>query len=219
MGVDNLKNLFSEIRLTLLIHRTLKRFFDLVATILGLPALLGIIGLLYAVLYLHTGRPVFFRQKRYGRNGQVFTIYKFRTMVLSQADFADWLAQHPEANEEYERYKKLIADPRVTPFGIFLRKFSLDELPQFINILKGEMSLVGPRPYTLDELHPEQAGDALILSVPPGITGWWQVNGRNEITFEERKELDRFYARNWTFWMDLIILLRTPWVILHGTGR
>jgi undecaprenyl-phosphate galactose phosphotransferase len=121
--------------------------------------------------------------------------------------------------QQYQTYRKLEHDPRLTPMGKILRRYSLDELPQIVNLLKGEMSLIGPRPYTLDELDLSDPADMEILQARPGITGWWQTMGRNEKTLEERKELDRFYVRNQSFWIDVRILAKTLRVVVSGTGK
>jgi lipopolysaccharide/colanic/teichoic acid biosynthesis glycosyltransferase len=137
----------------------------------------------------------------------------------SPEEFNKILRDYPGAMEQYQKYRKLPDDPRITSAGKFLRRFSLDELPQIVNVLRGEMSIIGPRPYTLDELDVDSADDMKILQVVPGITGWWQVNGRNDRTMEERKELDRFYVDNMSLRLDLRILFKTIFVVFSGTGK
>lgn len=188
-----------------------KRVTDLLLSLLIFPFL--IIPMLY-ITYLikrkEPSAPVFFRQKRMGKNRSTFTCYKFRTMYEeSETILQEYLKKNPEALSYYEQYHKYKNDPRITPVGKFLRRTSLDELPQIFNIFKQEMSFIGPRPYMLEEK--EKAGDALetILTVHPGITGLWQVSGRSDVDFKSRIELDVWYIHNWNLWMDLVILFKT----------
>ncbi len=166
---------------------------------------------------------VLFKQERPGVNGKKFFIYKFRTMYPdNDRILREYLKKNPEAKKEWELYRKLKSyDPRVTPIGRFLRKYSLDELPQFFNVLKGDMSVIGPRPYILEEFEeykvPEDVRKKL-LSVKPGITGLWQVEGRNEKTFEERIRLDLKYIDEMSFWKDMKIILKTIWIMIKGKG-
>lgn len=145
---------------------------------------------------------------------------KFRSMYVDgDSRLEQHLEENPEARVEWEQYKKLRKyDPRVTKVGRFLRRFSLDELPQFINVLKGDMSLVGPRPYIMEELKKVESAKAILLQVKPGITGMWQVSGRSLLPFSERLSLDEYYLRNWTFWQDIVILVKTIKVFVSGVG-
>ncbi len=160
---------------------------------------------------------------RVGKNGRLFRTYKFRSMIPNAVEY---LKSNPDLLEKYKKSSfKLHDDPRVTKVGRFIRKYSLDEVPQFVNILKGEMSLIGPRPYYSDELEEQQAKypqtkDLVkkALSVHPGITGIWQVSGRSAINFDKRIEMDSHYVRNMSLWYDLKILLKTPFVMLSGKG-
>lgn len=163
--------------------------------------------------------PVLFADSRVGRNGELFPCYKFRSMVPNSAQvLVDLLAKDPSARAEWEHNRKLRNDPRVTPLGRMLRQASLDELPQFFNVLMGQMSLVGPRPVPRDEL--ERYGDAKLyyLKVRPGLTGLWQVSGRNDTSYAERIALDTYYVRQWTLAMDFAILLLTFRVVIAGRG-
>ena len=154
--------------------------------------------------------PLFYRQKRLGKGGKPFYILKFRTMHQNSDEILQkFLLANPQYREYWQKYKKLPNDPRVTPLGRVLRRFSLDELPQLINVLKGEMSLVGPRPYLEHELDGYERDKEIILSVKPGITGLWQVLGRNDLSFEQRVAIDRWYVYNWSLWMDFVILIKT----------
>jgi Undecaprenyl-phosphate galactose phosphotransferase WbaP len=197
----------------------LKRVFDLaigfVLAIISLP-LLVIIALL---IKLESPGPAFYRQERLGQRGKTIHYLKFRTMRLGAEDELEQLLKDsPAARQEFEKHHKLKKDPRVTRVGRFLRKFSLDELPQFWHVLQGEMSLVGPRAYMTEEL--KDIGDyaPLILQVRPGVTGWWQVMGRHATTFQRRLQLDEYYISNWSIWLDIYILLKTIWVIASGVG-
>ncbi len=196
----------------------IKRVLDLVLVLLTLPLWLPLVGGLALLLRLVQGPPVLFRQIRVGRNGRFFEMWKFRTMVRdSDRVLADYLAQHPEEKRLWESRHRLRHDPRVTPLGRWLRRFSLDELPQLVHVLRGQMSLVGPRPYLPEEVERYRV-DPVIFRVHPGITGPFQVLGRKQLTFEERIELERFYVRNWSPWMDFQILIRTVMEVMRGEG-
>jgi lipopolysaccharide/colanic/teichoic acid biosynthesis glycosyltransferase len=129
------------------------------------------------------------------------------------------LLLNPQIKDEWEKYHKITNDPRVTRIGKWLRKFSLDEIPQFLNILRGEMSLIGPRPLIQEEI--DKLGDIsdLTLKVRPGLSGWWQVNGRNNLSFDERAGMDLYYIYNWSLWLDLFIFIKTFWVLLTDHGK
>lgn len=194
-----------------------KRAMDLVLTILGGILILPLFLLLCALVWVESrGGSVFYKAHRMGRNDRAFACVKFRTMVPDAENvLAKMLAEDPEAREEYGKYHKLRDDPRITRVGRFLRKTSLDELPQLWNVLRGEMSLVGPRPYLPRESADIGATQAEILRVYPGITGPWQVDGRNSTSFGERVQIDVHYVRNWSIWLDLVILARTARGVLR----
>ena len=197
----------------------LKRLIDSVIAILALVFLSPFWALIAIAIKLDSPGTVFYRQMRLGKNGEPLTLLKFRTMH-QHADkvlFAE-LARDPLLKDEWERYQKLKFDPRITRVGRFLRKFSLDELPQLWNIASGEMSLVGPRPIMLNqrELYGRIFED--YIQVSPGITGLWQVSGRNQTTFVRRAELDREYIQHWSLWLDIFILLKTIKVVLWQHG-
>jgi Undecaprenyl-phosphate galactose phosphotransferase WbaP len=199
--------------------RFVKRSMDVVlagsALVLGLP-LLAAVGL---AVRLSSPGPVFFGHARLGRNGRRFKAWKFRTMRIdAEAVLQDLLACDPAARGEWERDHKLREDPRVTRIGNFLRRTSLDELPQFYNVLAGHMSLVGPRPIVSAEVDKYGNCYPLYSEVTPGITGLWQVSGRNNTTYDERVRFDSFYVRNWSPWLDLHILIRTVGVVVNGYG-
>lgn len=200
-------------------NRVLKRIFDIVVSLCGLVFVVPIGLLLGLLIYLDSPGPILFAHKRIGQGGQCFSCYKFRSMVPNaQQILSEYLAQHPEAREEWNRDFKLKDDPRITRMGKFLRKTSLDELPQLVNVLKGEMSLVGPRPIVEAEI--AKYGDYIhdFYLVPPGITGMWQVNGRSDTTYEQRVEMDSWYVRNWSVWIDMVYLLKTFKVVLERKG-
>jgi lipopolysaccharide/colanic/teichoic acid biosynthesis glycosyltransferase len=167
------------------------------------------------LVWVESGRPAFYAAQRMGRYGKLFSCLKFRTMVPdAEAVLQRMLREDPQALEEYTRYHKLREDPRVTRIGRFLRKTSLDELPQLWNVLRGEMSLVGPRPYLPRESAAIGTTQSEILRVTPGITGPWQVAGRNHTSFQERVEMDEGYVRDWSVWLDIVLLVHTLRTIL-----
>jgi len=199
--------------------RIAKRAMDLVLTVIGGVAISPILIALSLLIWLDSRGGVFFMQKRLGQDGVRFSALKFRTMH-KDADrrLTELLETNADLRAEYTQFHKLSVDPRITRFGRFLRKYNLDELPQLWNVLKGEMSLVGPRPYLEKEIPDMQQKEAIVLRVRPGLTGIWQVTTRNESTFEERVNLDVEYVRNWSPWLDLYILARTVTVVVGGTG-
>ena len=196
-----------------------KRAFDMVAASLILLVASPVLAAIWLTIRLTSQGPVLFVQERLGRGGARFGAFKFRTMVVdAEARLDALLAADPQAAEEYRVYKKLRRDPRVTAVGSVLRRLSLDELPQLLNVLRGEMSLVGPRCYLPRELPEMGAAAHEILSVTPGITGLWQVSGRNGTTFAERVRIDVGYARSATLALDLKILAKTVRVVATGHG-
>jgi Undecaprenyl-phosphate galactose phosphotransferase WbaP len=201
-------------------QRIFKRSLDIIgAAILG--ALLVPVFMVFAFLIWREDRgPVFFCQTRVGHNGRDFTCWKFRTMVVDAEDqMARWEKENPVLLARYcESNFKLTADPRVTRVGAWMRRNSLDELPQLINVLLGDMSLVGPRPLLRRELPDYGAVISLYERVRPGITGLWQISGRSHTTFAERVSYDEWYIKNWTVWYDLVIMLQTVWVLVQGNG-
>lgn len=202
-------------------RRRLKRTLDVAVAALGLVLLLPL-GLVIALLIKRGSEgPVFYTQERLGEDGHRFHIYKFRSMYRdADARLREYLQHNPEARQRLKRYRKLPPgeDPRVTPIGHVLRKFSLDELPQLINVLRGEMSLIGPRPYLPSEKTRMQEKAHTILRARPGVTGLWQVRGRNNLTFEQRLEIDENYVHNWSVSLDCYLLARTVPVVVTGHG-
>jgi len=200
-------------------NRHIKFIFDMALTILGTVCISPILFVLAVIIRLDSRGPIIFSHKRVGKNGKIFPCYKFRTMcVNAQEKLNDYLRENPQLKEEWERDFKLKDDPRVTKVGKFLRKTSLDELPQIFNVLKGEMSLVGPRPIIKDEV--VKYGNYIndYYMVRPGITGMWQVSGRSDTTYEERVAMDSWYVRNWSVWIDVVMLFRTFKTVVKGQG-
>ncbi|EAU46448.1 sugar transferase [Salipiger bermudensis] len=196
--------------------RLAKRILDITIVLLGaLPVLL--VTMVLAAIIALDGKSPFYLQKRVGRNGRVFYMYKLRSMVVdADSRLEAYLASNPEARAEWNHAQKLRRDPRITAVGRLIRKTSLDELPQLLNVLRGDMSLVGPRPMMVEQqdLYPGTAYYAL----RPGITGFWQTSVRNESSFAERAGFDTDYLRQLSFGTDLKILARTVRVVLNGTG-
>ncbi len=199
--------------------QTKKRIFDFVLAAFLMILLSPLFLVLAIMIKLDSKGNVFFKQERMGKNNTRFKIIKFRTMFEDAEDkLNDLLNENEHYRSEYEVYHKLRTDPRLTRVGKFLRKFSLDELPQFINVLKGDMSLIGPRAYLPSERKKMNGYEEMILKVKPGISGLWQVTDRNESSFEERNETDVYYIRNWTMFLDIYIVARTIGVVLTGRG-
>lgn len=196
-----------------------KRVLDLGLALAIAPLVLPVIGLL-VLLVRRDGGPGIFAHTRIGKDGVPFKCYKIRSMVVdAEAKLEAYLAANPEARAEWERDVKLANDPRITKFGNFLRKSSLDELPQLFNVFSGAMSFVGPRPVPAKELERYGAAKSVYESLRPGITGLWQVSGRNDVTYDERIEMDRDYANTVSMGLDLSIIARTAGAVLNRTGK
>lgn len=196
-----------------------KRVLDLVLGLLTLVILSPLFLVLMAVIKLTSPGPVFFGHTRYGRDGKTFKAMKFRTMVQNGDEVLQtYLDKNPEEKCAWQRDHKLKNDPRITSIGKILRRYSVDELPQLWNVLNGDMSLVGPRPIVGAEISKYGRGFDLYTRVLPGLTGLWQVSGRNNTTYEERVNFDEYYVRNWSIWMDAYILIRTVKVVLSAEG-
>jgi exopolysaccharide biosynthesis polyprenyl glycosylphosphotransferase len=194
-----------------LVKRGFDLFFGILATLLALP-LMALISLL---ILIFEGRPIFFVQKRVGENGKIFEVYKFRTMVKN----AELIKNGVERTDaEGNLIHKSENDPRITRIGRFLRRLSLDEFPQLFNVIRGTMSLVGPRPELPFLVEKYQTWQRKRFAVPPGMTGWWQINGRSERMMHLHTEDDLYYVSHYSIWLDIIILIRTIWVVLLGKG-
>jgi exopolysaccharide production protein ExoY len=201
------------------LERATKRAIDIVGA-LTFFILFGPLYLLVALgVRISMGRPVHFWQNRLGERGQRFRFYKFRSMVHnSEVVLDEFLSRNDMARTEWDTFQKLEKDPRITPIGQFIRKLSLDELPQFWNVLKGDMSLVGPRPCMERQRSLYGKGWEHYCAMRPGITGLWQVSGRNRLSYARRVELDMEYVSNWSLWLDIKILLRTVRAVVTGEG-
>jgi Undecaprenyl-phosphate galactose phosphotransferase WbaP len=201
------------------VARAVKRLVDIVGAGLALCLLAPAFAVVALLIRMDAPGAVFYRQERMGQEGRIFTVLKFRTMYTNAEEkLADILASDPDRRREYEQYHKLQDDPRVTRMGQFLRRYSLDEMPQLLNVLKGDMSLVGPRAYMPGELGQMNGLAQAVLQTPPGITGLWQVSGRNHVSFADRVNLDIHYIQNWSPWLDLYLLVRTLPVVFSGDG-
>jgi undecaprenyl-phosphate galactose phosphotransferase len=200
-------------------NRLMKTLFDYVMGVLFLPLLLPVLEIICAFIRIESRGPAMYAHERIGKNGRIFKCYKFRTM---QRDAEEKLKELLEASEEirteWKSTWKLKDDPRITRAGRFLRKTSLDELPQILNVLKGEMSIVGPRPYLPRERDSIQENIQVICSAKPGITGLWQVSGRSDTGYRHRVKLDAWYVMNWSLWFDIAIIFKTIRVVLKGQG-
>ncbi|MDQ1337506.1 MAG: hypothetical protein QG617_473 [Campylobacterota bacterium] len=198
----------------------IKYLFEKIITIFLLPFALVLHIFISLLIKRDSKGGVFFKQKRLGKGSKLFECYKYRTMYeSSQEMLGEYLLKNPDEVVYYEKFHKYKNDPRITKVGRFLRKTSLDELPQFYNILKGDMNLIGPRPYMLQELNDiGEENREIILKVNPGITGLWQVSGRNKLTFKKRVGLDVWYIQNWSLWMDFVVFLKTIKVVLLKVG-
>jgi exopolysaccharide production protein ExoY len=196
-----------------------KRIFDLLFTVLILPLLAPFLLVIPLAIWWESGRPVFFRHRRLGKGGCMFDAWKFRTMVNGADKLLHVLLQNdPCAKREFAETCKLRKDPRITRVGLFLRHTSLDELPQVWNVLKGEMTWVGPRPIVEAELAKYESRAAKLLSVKPGVTGLWQVSGRSDLSYRERVKLDMQYIDGPSFWLDLKVILRTAVAVFTQRG-
>ena len=217
--VEQLTIIKSKNNLSRWSNRATKFVFDIVVTLLGGIVIAPVFLLLAIMVGIDNRGRIFFAHRRVGRGGKEFPCYKFQTMV-ADADKAlsEYLKVNPEARKEWEENFKLTNDPRVTKLGAFLRETSLDELPQIFNVLRGEMSLVGPRPIVRKEI--EKYGDNIreYYMVRPGITGMWQTSGRSDTTYEERVEMDTWYVRNWSVWLDMKYLVKTFAAVLARKG-
>lgn len=205
--------------LTITFYYILKRFIDIFIILFFSPLIIPIFLILMLLVKCTSKGHIFYGHKRIGKNGKEFKCWKFRTMVYNSQEILEKiLATDSVRAAEWEAERKFKDDPRITKLGKFLRKTSLDELPQIINIVLGQMSLVGPRPVTKSELDKYGNYKNYVLSVLPGLSGMWQVNGRSETSYEERIYFDTFYIQNWSIWLDLWILIKTVYVVIKGKG-
>ena len=205
----------SEQMVTTRYNRTLKLAIDYALALPGLLLIAPLFILLAILVKLDSPGPVFHRRRVLGQDGRVFDAFKFRTMYVNGDEI---LARYPKLRQELDINYKLKCDPRVTRVGTFLRKFSLDELPQLLNVLARDMSLIGPRIIAPDEISKYGQYGPALMTVMPGLTGLWQVSGRSNTTYDERVSLDMHYITEWSVWLDIKILLRTIPAVLKGDG-
>jgi len=199
--------------------RVIKRALDLALVVVPGMLFLPVIAIIALAIKMSSPGPVFYGQTRRGRGGGPFVAWKFRSMYANASEVLEQcLASDPSLREEWRQCQKLRHDPRITPLGRLLRRTSLDELPQLWNIVLGQMSFVGPRPIVSEEISRYGDGFALYAKVAPGLSGMWQVSGRNNLSYDQRVTLDLYYVRNWSVWLDLHILARTIRVVLLGDG-
>lgn len=200
-------------------YRVIKRFCDVLLVLISMPLILLILGAVSVVVLMSSPGPIFYSHRRIRKDGAFFSMWKFRTMCVNSVEvLEDYLAQHPEARAEWNKAHKLRKDPRITALGAFLRRYSLDELPQLWNVLMGQMSLVGPRPIVAAEVEKYGEGFDCYCRVKPGLTGLWQVSGRSELSYEARVALDCEYVANWSLSKDIMILCRTFASVVNQDG-
>ncbi len=203
------------------IENIVKRIIDVVGALVGVVALIPLTIIIYItrIVLKENDGPIFYDQLRIGKDGKVFKMYKYRSMVIGADEkLFKYLEENEEARKEYKEYKKLKDDPRITKIGKFLRKTSLDEFPQFINVLKGDMSLVGPRPYLPREKEDMGEYYTYIIKSRPGITGYWQIAGRSDVNFDDRLKMDYDYNKNRSLKTDLKILVKTVLNVMKKEG-
>lgn len=203
-------------------YRFVKRTFDIFCAIIGVVVMIPL-TIIVKLCYIFTGdfHSIFYTQDRIGKNGKTIHMFKYRSMIYSEEKKAELMKEtlkNPKKKKEFEKYKKLTHDPRVTPVGKFLRRLSLDEFPQFINVLFGSMSLIGPRPYLPAEKKDMGKYYNVIIKCKPGITGLWQVNGRSDTTFDERIVLEKQYVEEYGFLMDIKIFFKTFGAVFRKKG-
>ena len=221
-NIENLKitPILERNKTVLKFEKTIKRFMDILGGGIGVLTLIPLTLIIWIANKLVKDEgPIFYTQERIGKNGKIFKMYKYRSMVIGADEkLTKYLEENEDAREEYKKYKKLKNDPRITVIGKILRKTSLDEFPQFINVLKGDMSLVGPRPYLPREKEDMNGFFKYITSCKPGLTGFWQVNGRNDVTFTDRLSMDMNYYYNYNLKLDLKLLMKTVNKVIKKDG-
>ena len=218
-GLHNMMTLDVRNNLGSKVNRAVKRTVDIVGSGLALLLLFPVLAAIYTWIRLDSSGPALYRSKRVGQRGEPFWCFKFRSMHLdAETQLERLFEQDPRYRLEYEMFHKLNDDPRITRAGQVLRKYSLDELPQLLNVFIGEMSLVGPRPYLMNELVNIPESNKIVFEAKPGMTGHWQVSERNNVRFEERLWMEEHYVRNWSVWWDFILLCETVQVVIKPNG-
>ena len=218
-NIENVQSKVSSFSLSQIFYFAIKRLFDILVSLVGVLFLIPIY-LIIRIAYFLTGdfHKIIYSHTRIGLNGKPFKLYKFRSMVYNADEVLKELLKKPKYKKEWNEFHKLSYDPRITKVGKFIRVASIDETPQFINILLGDLSLIGPRPLVPGELDINHGNHALYESVRPGITGWWAVNGRSATTFKKRLELEYYYIKNIGFKIDMKIIFKTIKIVLNGDG-
>lgn len=198
---------------------SIKRFFDIIASLIGLIFMLPIMAIV-KIMYVLTGdfKSIFYTHTRVGKDGKEFQMFKFRTMVPNSKEILDELLKNPEFKKEWDKNQKLDNDPRITKAGKILRKTSLDELPQMLNVIMNDMSLIGPRPLVPGELEKHNGKHSIYESMKPGITSWWASHGRSATTYEERLKLEYFYINNFSLLLDIKCFFATIKAVISKTG-
>lgn len=201
------------------IYFIIKRIFDIICALIGCVLLIPIL-IIVKISYMLTGdfKPIIYSHTRIGKNGKEFRLYKFRSMVWNADEVLKELLKDKKYQKEWHKNHKLSNDPRITKIGNFLRKTSLDEMPQFVNVLLGDMSMIGPRPLVKGELDEHNGNHAIYESVRPGITGWWACNGRSATEYKKRLELEYYYCKNCSILLDIKCIFRTIVIVLSRTG-
>lgn len=201
------------------LYRFIKRIFDIFCGLIGLIFLIPI-SLIVKIGYMLNGdfNSIYYSHKRVGKDGKIFKLYKFRSMLPNADEILKEMLKDPKYKKEWDLNQKFVKDPRITKIGNFLRKTSLDEMPQFINVLKGDMSLIGPRPLIEGELDAHNGNHKIYEKVKPGITSWWASHGRSDTTYEERLELEYFYVKNRSLLLDIKCVFATIKAVLFKTG-
>ena len=215
------ENIKEKIDVKKVVYKFVKRFIDILGGLVGTVLLVPITLCIYLarIILKENDGPLFYEQLRYGKEGKKFRIYKFRSMCIdADKKLEEYLAQNDEARKEFEENQKLKDDPRITKIGKFLRKTSIDELPQLINVLKGDMSLIGPRPVVDGEIEKYGNDKDKFLSVKPGITGYWAANGRSDTTYAERIDMELYYVDNISFKLDFKIFVKTILSVIKKEG-
>lgn len=211
-----LKSIIKKIRM--IIYVVFKRLFDIIVSFIGLIILSPLFIIISILIKREDHGSIFLKQQRIGKSGKLFNLYKFRSMVPNADEILKEMLKDPKLKREYKKNMKLSNDPRITKIGKFIRKTSIDELPQLINVLKGEMSLIGNRPYLPREI--DDIGEYYdeIVKSKPGITGYWQVSGRSNLSFEDRCKLESYYSNNFNFLLDVKIFFLTFYVVFKNEG-
>ena len=218
LGMESIDNI-SKHKVSYYLYIGVKRVFDIICALFGLVLLLPLM-LFVKIAYVLSGdfNSIIYKHKRIGKNGKVFYLYKFRSMVKNADEVLKELLKDPKYKKQWDEQQKLDDDPRITKIGKFLRKSSLDETPQFLNILFGDMSLIGPRPLVPGELDAHGGNHQLYESVKPGITSYWAVNGRSDTDYNDRLKLEYFYIRNRSLSLDFKVMLKTISVVIKREG-